>query len=51
MIFFVPIFFTIMGMMVNFAAMKGVIVFGLIYTAAAFGGKIFGCGLPAFLAG
>jgi len=49
--FFVPIFFTIMGMMVNFAAMKGVLVFGLIYTAAAFAGKIFGCGLPALLAG
>lgn len=49
--FFVPIFFTIMGMMVNFAAMKGVLLFGLIYTAAAFAGKIFGCGLPAFLAG
>ncbi len=49
--FFVPIFFTIMGMMVNFAAMKGVLLFGLIYTAAAFAGKIFGCGFPAFLVG
>lgn len=49
--FFVPIFFAIMGMMVNFAAMKGVLVFGLIYTLAAFAGKIFGCGLPSLLAG
>ncbi len=49
--FFVPIFFTIMGMMVNFEAMKGVLVFGLLYTAAAFAGKIFGCGIPALAAG
>ena len=49
--FFVPIFFAIMGMMVNFSAMKGVLVFGLIYTVVAFAGKIFGCGLPALLSG
>lgn len=49
--FFVPIFFAIMGMMVNFSAMKGVLVFGLIYTLVAFAGKIIGCGLPALLAG
>ncbi|MDA3937825.1 MAG: cation:proton antiporter, partial [Spirochaetia bacterium] len=49
--FFVPIFFTIMGMMVNFAAMKGVLVFGLLYTSVAFAGKIFGCGIPALFAG
>jgi len=49
--FFVPIFFTIMGMMVNFAAMKNVLVFGLLYTAVAFAGKIFGCGIPALFAG
>ncbi len=49
--FFVPIFFTIMGMMVNFAAMKNVLVFGLLYTAVAFAGKIFGCGIPAIFAG
>jgi Kef-type K+ transport system membrane component KefB len=49
--FFVPIFFCIMGMMVNFAAMKGVLLFGLIYTLVAFAGKIFGCGIPALLMG
>ena len=49
--FLVPVFFAIMGMMVNFAAMKGILVFGLIYTVVAFAGKIFGCGLPALLAG
>ena len=49
--FFVPIFFCVMGMMVNFAAMKGVFFFGLIYTGVAVVGKIFGCGLPALLSG
>lgn len=49
--FMVPIFFCIMGMMVNFAAMKGVLLFGFIYTLMAFAGKIIGCGLPALLSG
>jgi len=49
--FFVPIFFTIMGMMVNFAAMRGVLLFGLLYTSVAFIGKIVGCGVPALLSG
>ena len=49
--FFVPIFFAVMGMMVNFAAMKNVLVFGLIYTLIAIFGKIFGCGIPALFAG
>ncbi|MFH1868978.1 MAG: cation:proton antiporter [Candidatus Omnitrophota bacterium] len=47
--FFVPIFFCVMGMMVDFSAMssKYVIFFGLIYTAASIAGKLIGCGLPA----
>ncbi len=49
--FLVPIFFCVMGMMVNFAAMKGVLMFGLIFTALAIIGKIIGCGLPAWLLG
>ncbi|MEA1911213.1 MAG: cation:proton antiporter [Spirochaetota bacterium] len=49
--FFVPIFFAIMGMMVNFSAMKGVLVFGVFYTVVAFAGKIIGCGVPALLTG
>ncbi len=49
--FFVPVFFVVMGMMVNFAAMKNVLVFGLIYTAIAIIGKLAGCGLPALLVG
>jgi len=49
--FLVPVFFCVMGMMVNFAAMKGVIIFGLIYTGAATAGKLLGCGLPALFMG
>jgi Kef-type K+ transport system membrane component KefB len=49
--FLVPVFFCVMGMMVNFAAMKGVIIFGLIYTGAAIAGKLLGCGLPALFMG
>jgi len=49
--FLVPIFFCVMGMMVNFAAMKDVLVFGLIFTGFAILGKIVGCGLPAWLLG
>lgn len=49
--FLVPIFFCVMGMMVNFSSMNGVIVFGLIYTFFAIIAKVFGCGLPAMLLG
>ncbi len=47
----VPIFFCAMGMLVDFHAMKGAVLFGLVYTAFAFAGKIFGCGLPAIFMG
>lgn len=49
--FLVPVFFCVMGMMVNFKAMEGVLLFGLVYTASAIVGKIVGCGLPAYLLG
>lgn len=49
--FLIPIFFCVMGMMVNFASMKGVVGFGLIYTALAIVAKVVGCGLPAYLTG
>jgi Kef-type K+ transport system membrane component KefB len=49
--FLVPIFFGVMGMMVNFAAMAEVIWFGLAFTIVAFIGKLFGCGLPALFVG
>jgi len=49
--FFVPMFFCIMGMMVDFSALWGVLAFGLIYTAASIFGKLIGCGIPALLNG
>lgn len=45
----VPIFFCVMGMMVDFAAMRGALVFGLIYSVVAIFAKIIGCGIPACL--
>lgn len=49
--FLVPIFFAVMGMMVNFQALSQSLVFGLIFTLAASVGKVFGCALPAFANG
>ena len=49
--FFVPVFFAVMGMMVNFSAMKEIWLFGIIFSAVAIVGKLLGCGLPAFLGG
>ena len=49
--FFVPVFFAVMGMLVNFSAMKGILVFGLVFSAVAVIGKLIGCGLPAIGAG
>jgi Kef-type K+ transport system membrane component KefB len=46
--FLVPAFFCVMGMLVNVAAMKGVVVFGLVYTVLAIISKVAGCGLPAW---
>jgi Kef-type K+ transport system membrane component KefB/mannitol/fructose-specific phosphotransferase system IIA component (Ntr-type) len=47
--FFVPIFFCVMGMMVDLSTLKSshVILFGLAYTVTSIIGKIIGCGLPA----
>lgn len=49
--FFVPIFFCVMGMMVDFAQLASVWDVGLIYTGMAMLGKIVGCGVPALFAG
>jgi len=49
--FFVPVFFSVMGMMVNFEAMKEIWAFGLIFSLVAILGKLIGCGVPAFFAG
>ncbi len=45
----VPIFFCVMGMMVDFSAMKPVLVFGSVYSLMAIVSKVLGCGLPAYL--
>jgi Kef-type K+ transport system membrane component KefB len=45
----VPIFFCVMGMMVDFSAMRHALVFGLIYSVIAVFAKIIGCGIPAYL--
>jgi Kef-type K+ transport system membrane component KefB len=45
----VPIFFCVMGMMVDFVAMKPVLVFGSVYSILAVFSKVLGCGIPAFM--
>ncbi|MDR2052126.1 MAG: cation:proton antiporter [Treponema sp.] len=51
--FFVPLFFSVMGMMVNVREIASgpVLVFGLVYTVAAIASKVLGCGGPALLLG
>ncbi|MCL2762787.1 MAG: cation:proton antiporter, partial [Treponema sp.] len=51
--FFVPVFFAVIGMMVNFREFFSppVLVFGAIYTGTAILTKIIGCGGPALLMG
>ncbi|MDP2917507.1 MAG: cation:proton antiporter, partial [Dehalococcoidia bacterium] len=44
---FVPIFFVVMGMLVDFRAVGGVALFGLAVSALAILGKLLGCGLPS----
>jgi Kef-type K+ transport system membrane component KefB len=45
----VPIFFCVMGMMVDFSVMKPVLLFGSVYSLLAVLSKVVGCGLPAWL--
>lgn len=45
----VPIFFCVMGMMVDFSAMKPVLLFGSVYSLLAIAAKVLGCGVPAWL--
>ncbi|GHV71668.1 sodium:proton antiporter [Spirochaetia bacterium] len=51
--FFVPLFFAVMGMMVNLREIFSapVLIFGGIYTAVAVAAKVVGCGGPALLLG
>ncbi|MCU0856897.1 MAG: cation:proton antiporter [Pontiellaceae bacterium] len=46
---FVPVFFCVMGMMVDFSAMRKALLFGLVYSLLAIFAKIAGCGIPAYL--
>jgi len=48
--FFVPVFFVVMGMMVNLHAVlsKEVLIFGALLSAAMICAKVIGCGLPTF---
>ncbi|MEI6891026.1 MAG: cation:proton antiporter [Pontiella sp.] len=45
----VPIFFCVMGMMVDFSVMKPMLAFGAVYSVLAIFSKVVGCGLPAYL--
>jgi len=47
----VPVFFVIMGMLVDFSAMKNVLLFGLVISIFAVITKLFGCGIPARFVG
>ncbi|MDR2743190.1 MAG: cation:proton antiporter [Treponema sp.] len=51
--FFVPLFFAVMGMMVNVREILSfqVLLFGAVYTLTAIGAKVVGCGGPALLLG
>jgi Kef-type K+ transport system membrane component KefB len=44
---FVPVFFVVMGMMLDVRAMRGSLLFGLAVVILATVGKVLGCGLPA----
>ncbi len=48
---FVPVFFVILGMLVNFGAMKHALLFGLVISAVAIIGKLIGCGAAGFICG
>ncbi|MCL0044528.1 cation:proton antiporter, partial [Dehalococcoidia bacterium] len=47
----VPIFFVVMGMLVDVSVIQGALTFGLILTALAVVSKVIGSGLPAMAAG
>ena len=51
--FLVPVFFCVMGMMVNMEAIcsKPVLIFGGIYTALAVAAKVLGCAVPSIFCG
>ncbi|AKJ63629.1 cation:proton antiporter [Kiritimatiella glycovorans] len=44
----VPVFFCVMGMLVDFEAMHSLLGFGLVYSLLAVAAKVLGCGIPAW---
>jgi len=50
--FLVPVFFTVMGMLVDIRALasREVLFFGVLYTVVAAAAKVVGCGVPALFA-
>lgn len=48
---FVPVFFAVTGMLVDFSAMAPVALFGLAISGLAIVGKVAGCGLPVLALG
>jgi Kef-type K+ transport system membrane component KefB len=48
---FVPIFFVLLGMLVNFKAMENALLFGAIISIIAIAGKLFGCGTAGLACG
>ncbi len=49
--FIVPVFFCVMGMLVDFKALPKVAVYGLVYALLGITGKILGCGIPSLMRG
>lgn len=47
----VPVFFVVMGMLVDISAMKGALILGVVITLLAIVSKVFGGGLPALATG
>ncbi len=47
----VPIFFVVMGMLVDIPAMKGVLIFGAVITGLAVMSKVIGSAIPALMTG
>ncbi len=47
----VPVFFCVMGMLVDFSTIPEVIGMGLVYTVLSILAKVLGCGIPALFAG
>ncbi len=47
--FLIPVFFCVMGMLVDFHAVGKVLAFGFIFALVAVLAKVIGCGLPAWL--